>query len=211
MNTFNELKKRTLPFLKQKSSISLFWWHREVPLWVVLLVLIGTVSAYSVRHQSLEGQWKTYVNTQYGYTIDYPANWLMRDYGSSGSKGLIYLRSSFINLFTSGVDIHERKMDEPDLTEVLEWGEGLNRYTSNWSDTEMVTIGQSNYEAMARTYYTRSGILGRRNTVKVYYVIRDHQVIALDFDPHEKYYEDAPEAFDQMLDSFQLIDAGEQE
>ncbi len=202
---------RILQFFKQKEIISLLGWRIDVPLWVILIVLLGAITVYGIRYQSLQGQWKTYINNRYGYSIDYPANWFMKAYGSNGSRSSDYLRNDFVDLFTSSVYIYEQEMAEPDLMEVIKWGESLDRYASNWSDVETTTIGQGDYEVMVRTHDTKSGILGRRNTVKVYYVVTEHQAIALEFDPHEKYYDDAPEAFDRMLDSFQLVDIGEQE
>jgi hypothetical protein len=174
MNIFSEPKTKILQILKQRGTISLLGWRKEVPLWMALIVLVGVATVYWVRYQSLKGQWKTYVNNRYGYSIDYPANWLMGEYGSNGSKGLIYLRNDFIDLFTLSVHIHQKDVEEPDLMEVIEWGEGLNRYTSNWSDVKTTTIGQGDYEALVRTHKIRSGILERRDTVKVYYVVTGH-------------------------------------
>ncbi len=202
---------RILQFFKQKETINLLGWRIEIPLWVILIVLVGVAIVYRVHYQTLQGEWKTYITTRYGYSIDYPANWLMSEYGSNGSRGRIFLRNSFVDLFTANLEIHEQELAEPNLMEVIEWGESLNRYASNWSDIEMTTIGQGDYEAIVRTHHTKSGILGRRNTIKVYYVITDRQAIALVFDPHERHYDNAPEAFDRMLDSFQLIDIEKQE
>lgn len=202
--------KRILQFFKQKEKISLFGWRKEVPLWVILIFLVAVVSVYKIRYQSLQGQWKTYTNNQYGYSIDYPSNWFMKAYGSNGFRGSIYLRDNFVDLFTSSVYIYEKEMVEPNLMEAVTWGEGLSRYASNWSDIEITTIGQGNYEAMVRSY-VNTDFLGRGTTIKVYYLVTDHQVIALEFDPHEKDYDKAPEAFDQMLDSFQLVDIAKQE
>lgn len=202
---------KILQFLNRREIVNLLGWRIEVPLWVILVVIFSAFTVFKVRYQSLQGQWRTYNNNRYGYSIDYPANWLVRDYGSAGSKNLDFLSSSFIDLFTSSVHIHVKELTDPDFLEVIKWGEDLNQYAYNWSEVEMILIGQGRYEAMVRTHSTRNGILGRRNTFKVYYVVTENQAIALEFDPHTKNYDDRPDAFDHMLKSFHLIDIGKQE
>ena len=194
--------------LHQKETVSLFGVRLEVPLPIIVVILFIVIGIYLIQHQFKQNQWEILTNEKYGYVISYPSNWSVKEYGNNGSRSSIYQRSSFSDFLTSSsVEIYEKSMQAPDLMQAAEWGEEIIKRNgaANLSELKTVEIGQNNFPALERMY-TQSDFLGRRYTIKVIYIAAAQHDFAIKFDPSERNYEEAPEAFDQILSSFRIID-----
>ena len=198
-------KDYALKFWRQRALIDLFGIRLNVPVPIIVAILSVIIGGSLIRYWLYQGQWSPFVSEQYGYALEYPANFDMDVYGDRGYKGSIYERSRFGSIWAPlDVIVYEKPMDKPDLEQVSVWGEEIiNRHRGyNWSTLEEVEIGQGNYPALVRTY-TEKHLLGW-NVVKVVYLATAKHAFALHFTTHEWNYRNQQVVIEHMLDSFQL-------
>jgi hypothetical protein len=179
-----------------------------VPLYVIIVIIFAITSFFLGRYWLNQGKWRILVSEQYEYSIKYPANWSMHVYGDGGARGSIYLRSSFGDFFTSdGVYIHEQTMDEPSLIRATEWSEEIIERQRGYrlSELDETVIGCGNYPALVRTYM-QNDFIGRQLVYKVVYVATNERVFMLEFSAYKSRYDKAAVIFDDVLDSFQLVE-----
>lgn len=211
MSKSNSWTNLVTEFCKRKVLIDPFGIRLNVPVPVILAIVLVIIGSSLIRYWRYQGQWNTLVSEQYGYTLEYPANWFMNVYGDRGSRGSVYLRSSFGHFLTSaGVNVHEQPMENRELEQVATWGEEIiNRLGGyNWSDLEEVEIGQGNYPALVRTY-TRNDFFGRHLSFKVFYIATEEHAFAFEFSAYAWRYDREIALFEHMLNSFQLTEEEE--
>lgn len=182
-----------------------------VPLYVIVIFFVTLIGFLLGRYWLNYGKWHTLVSHQYKYSIDYPANWSSNTYGENGSRGSDYLRAGFGDFFTSkGLYIYEQKMDEPSLLKAVEWSQEIIEREGGYQLSELkeTVVGQGNYPAMVRTFRARD-LIGQQLFYKAVYIATNERVFMLEFSAYTRSYDEATVTFDDMLDSFQLIEPQE--
>ncbi|MBK9050670.1 MAG: hypothetical protein IPL78_07080 [Chloroflexi bacterium] len=182
--------------------IDLFGIRLNVPVPIIVAILSVIIGGSLIRYWLYQGQWSPFVSEQYGYALEYPANFDMYVYGDGGYKGSIYIRSRFGSIWAPlDVIVYEKPMDKPDLEQVSVWGEEIiNRHRGyNRSTLEEVEIGQGNYPALVRTY-TKKIYFGRNLKIKVVYLATAKRAFALNFTVYEWNYSDQLVVIEHMLE-----------
>lgn len=198
-------------FVRKTHAQKVFVVGIPVPLSYILLCIFSIVALNSVRAWMNQDKWSTLTHNQYGFSIDYPTNWIHETFGERGSKNLHELKAS-INTRPLGplgpneaLWIHWMPMENPTLEEVAAWGmEKLSHREGTVSDLEEVQIGRDNYPALKRSFQYANSPAKRIH----YYVVNEKGAFILEFYlRNEKLAADTEPIFDEMLDSFQLFES----
>jgi hypothetical protein len=118
----------------------------------VLVIFVALWLAYYWLNQD---RWSTFQSSQYHFSIDYPTTWTVNTYGERGHRGLDYLRAQFLHLLAPGnVQIHTVFMENPSLSDAVEWGEAIIVRDGgvDVSQPSPAAIGGEEIPAFVRTY-----------------------------------------------------------
>lgn len=183
----------------------------SVPLHYFLLFVLVSVVLYGLRSWVYRDKWNTLAHEQYGFVIDYPANWQDGIYGERGLKNAHDLKAQFythilgfLGPTSKALRVYWTPMEGATLAQAVEWGlEKSMKRQGSFSDLQETWIGANNYPALTRTFeFTDSSSMYIQ-----YYVVHGNSAYLLEFYLLNK--NDADEAariFSHMLSSFQIVD-----
>ncbi len=198
-------------FLDKLKSEKAYVWGIPIPFhYFLLLVFIGFV-LYGLHGWINRDNWKTLAHEQYGFVIDYPANWKHDTYGELGAKNLHDEKAKiwtnvlgFFGPTSRTLRIFWTPIEGATLLQTAEWGLGqLPQQDSIISDLKETQIGTGDYPALLRTiqYTTNSKMYLQ------YYVAHDNNAYLLEFYlRNENDHNEATHVFNYMLSSFRITD-----
>ena len=197
-------------FAKKLHTKKVFVVGIPVPLSYVLLLILGIIALNSIRTWANRDKWSTLTHNQYGFSIDYPANWLHETFRERGSKNLHELKATIstrpMGPFgpSKALWIYWIPMDDPSLDKLDAWGtEQLVKYAGEFSDPEKTVIGSGNYPALKRSFLYENG----SEMVTHYYVVNGKGGFMLEVYLRNRKDEiDAKPVFDEMLTSFSMFE-----
>lgn len=98
----------------------------------------------------------------------------------------------------------------PSLLKAVEWSQEIIEREGGYQLSELkeTVVGQGNYPAMVRTFRARD-LIGQQLFYKAVYIATNERVFMLEFSAYTRSYDEATVTFDDMLDSFQLIEPQE--
>ncbi|MBE2202604.1 MAG: hypothetical protein IAE79_28590 [Anaerolinea sp.] len=159
-----------------------------------------------------EGEVKTVTNSQYGFSVDYPAKWVTQVYGESGYKGdeeikLIIHRSL---LGTFNIKIRYQPVTKPSLDDVVDWGTArIHRIVYNhitrgtepgYEEVSLREINLRGETAIERIY-----MVGNVMSKDVY-IARDRDMIIITFQAEKEEFNNYLEDFEAIVASFRPLD-----
>ena len=194
--------KSAIGFLRKTVRLNIFGKDRDVPLYIIIMVISLSATILLIRYFVLRDQWRILNVEWYGYSIEYPALYDTETYGSMGGRGanLGYLSAS-INSWAPYVFIHQTGMENPDLLDAFDWWQEI---MDNWGLTEISSpietqIGYDNYPTIRQTYYDGN------KSVQAYFVVSNDRSYLLEF---YRVSEESQPMVDRMLASFKLLEVG---
>lgn len=192
--------KSRINILRRRVRLKIFGKDRFVPLFVVLMAIGLVVAVLLIRHMLLRDEWTTLSVEWHGYSIEHPALWGTKTYPTSGGRGenLDYL-SATISSFGLSVFIYQTELEEPNLTDALEWGQDiiLGWEPTDFSSPVEVRIGIDNYPALMQSYYDGN------DWNRAYIVATENRAYMIEF---TRVSEGSRPIIEQMIASFRLLD-----
>lgn len=197
-------------FAKKIHAQKVFVVSIPVSLSYVLLLVLSILILSALYTWINRDNWSTLIHNQYGFSVDYPTNWVHETFGERGSKNLHELKATMstrpIGPFgpSEALWIYWVPMDNPSLDQLDDWGtEQIVKYAVEFSDLEKTTIGLNNYPALKRSFWYKNS----SEMVTHYYVINEKGGFMLEFYLRNRKNElDAKPVFTQMLTSFYMFD-----
>lgn len=118
-----------------------------------------TESPTQIPVNNTNAEWKTYTNSKYDYSIDYPGNWYNREFGDPSITGSAFTKSSKSNDYaneTISIDINNKTLND--------YGIPFETYVKTAATHEI-----QNYKSLAsiKKITTADGIVGYETTWNV--------------------------------------------
>lgn len=182
----------------------------SVPLVIVLLVFLSaTIFSLSQTWLNLD-EWRTFDSSREyedsiehpDFKLDYPAYWDNTAYHGY-YRGIEDVWGTFggtkFNLAYSGLRLYWRSLSNPSLNEVDNWGKEIinNLDGFNISELKEAKVGDGNYPAWRQTFQADRKYM-------VVYILDDNGAYILLFNARP-YDDEAEEAFQHILNSFQIL------
>ncbi|MCB9418841.1 MAG: hypothetical protein H6667_03495 [Ardenticatenaceae bacterium] len=189
-------------------SIQVCVWGKQVPL--VYFVLVGAIafSLFLIQYQQKRDKWDTSISLDYGYRIEYPANWV----GTviKASRGANYLHGRINDNFLlprSYMLMYSQPLNAPTFKEGSVWAEKIITEDCGyicWEEMQTQRVGIRDYLALTTTYQGKVS-LGQTLYRKVVVVVADDGLYMLQFNTYNPSQE-AEKIFSHMLDSFEILE-----
>ncbi len=144
----------------------------------------------------LTGEWVTYHNASYGFSLSYPHNWRRFESGAEGSRGQEYQRLSLGDRWNSALTVEIREGLTPTLESAIQWA--IEAHESARRDVPVVDMPYG-----AHTFPTR---LYPGNGIKEVFVLRDNRIFLFRFVTNQPDRESALETFDRIMSSVVFTD-----
>lgn len=155
-------------------------------------------------------EWQTISHPQYGFSVEYPPEWVARIYGEAGDRGAEEVK---LRIYRSiwgppEIAIHYQETSKPSLEDVVAWGDLLiaeaNHYLTDHGETiyvdsslqEDIIDGQT----VIRRIYKREGIMNED-----VYIARSGDMIIITLHSQEDNFENYIQEFERIVESFTPI------
>lgn len=181
---------------------------KQIPLVYLIPVVVIVVGLFLVRRNLNQDKWDILMSRDYGYKIEYPANWVGEVIRSGrGSKYLHGQVNDNYLLPRSYLLIHSEPMENPTFKDGAIWGEGIIQRDCGyicWEGLQPQRVGVGNYLALTTTYQEKVR-LGQTLYKKAVIIVADDGVYMLQFSTYSRSQE-VEDVFTHMLDSFEIIE-----
>ncbi len=180
-----------------------------VPMHYFLLIVFIGIVLYGLISWVNRDKWDTLVHEQYGFAIDYPANWVHNTYGESGSKNLHDMKAqaytnpwSFLITTPKALQVYRAPIKDITLSQAAQWDWDIStKRNGTVSDLKETQIGSDNYPALSRTIQHSYN----SQMYVQYFVVHNESAYLLEFFLGNKNdMEEATPIFSQMLSSFHI-------
>lgn len=189
-----------------RKTFSIPW--RTALIFVLIWFIVASILLDFWPFVRTEGGWKTLTHEQYGFTIDYPSQWVARQYGEHGHKGADEIKLIIHRSWLSfQITLRRKEFSNPTLEDAVAWGDAMSSHLRGGLDEQ----GDPAYEEMWEDNIQGHPVVRRRYKYRstmyedVYIARRnDLIIIRLQSEEHD-FYNHLPD-FERIVSSLRPLD-----
>lgn len=163
-----------------------------------------------ISNESLHSDtWNEFHSTEFGYSIQYPSTWEVREYihGFKGDEQKVALLFP-PNLTVGTINIRYKKIEQPTFEDLIHWeNEIIQNSPLVYELQETKTVNLSNGMTIQKsTYIEDSNKLLFKHTQYVH-IIRDDDAFIIELNSNNKYFDELLIDFERIVNSFGTIES----
>lgn len=182
-------------------------WAAVLAFILLWLILMFTLLQGRILPASSKDTWTKITNDQYGFSVEYPAEWAANTFGVRGSRGDTELKLEIYDtlLGTFRVFVYQRDFSQPTLQDVAEWGmTRIERANINLSRRGEPILQEVSFWESSRQ---GSPVLNRRYgneqlTFEHVYIARSGDMIIIELQNDATAFDNSLMVFDRIVTSF---------
>ena len=182
-------------------------WAAVLAFTLLWLILMFTLLQGRILPASSKDTWANITNDRYGFSVEYPAEWVVNAFGERGSRGDTELKLEIYDtlLGTFRVFVYQRDFSHPTLQDVAKWGmTRIERANNNLSIREEPILHEIDFWESSRQ---GSPLLSRRYgneqfTFEHVYIARSEDMIIIALQNDATAFDSSLMVFDRIVASF---------
>lgn len=178
---------------------------RLVIVFLVIWLIWGAILSDFNPTGYISGEWKTVTHPDYGFSLEYPAKWVIQLYGEEGYRAEADMKVRIMGMGSgfNGIVIYQKYAQNPTVGQTILWQEKLLRAAGDRLSKEGGYVSLSLDEEIVNgvTIFRRTYTMGDNKCQEIY-IARANDMITITLQSNEAYFEGYLEDFNRIVSSF---------